>query len=212
MKRFVVFLLTLALVSACVSTRPAATTPETNSKEFVKIPVTITGITRGAGPVKGPITRKVIEGSSVSLSNELTIAASSNVQTEVLHNPDGTTTIRTVVDGEFIHIPAGKGGVIVSAAYGNKPYPEELVVNIPSESGNGVNLRFVPSQGGVYSVWVDKENGQFVRTSDGYYRVTDPITKAHCWISSNVSLGYIFVDPQFEDRRRLQEGGVPLPE
>ncbi len=210
--RKIIFLLVSVLVG-CASTQNNTSLAETSqSKKYYEIPATLAGLTHGIPPTGIPPTKEELEGTPVSFTEDFKITPQARVETTSGHDEKGAIVRQIVVEGgNAIRVPRGKGGIIKTVEYqGGRP--AKIWVEIPGESGQSAIVPFALSRDGSFLLLLDKNGSQFVKGPAGY-QFTDPEgNKFFVSAQKPVRLGKIFLDISIIDNRKVEEGGVTLPQ
>jgi len=206
--------LLLSVLVGCGSTKNNTSLAETQtqSKKYYEIPATLAGLTRGIAPTNTPPTKQELEGTPVSFTEEFKITPQARVETTSGHDEKGAIVRQVIVEGgNAIRVPRGKGGVIHSVEY-QVGKPVKIWVEIPGESGQSAIVPFALLRDGGFLLLLDKKGSQFVKGPSGF-QFTDPKgNKFFLKASKPVYLGKIFLDISIIDNRKVEEGGVVLPQ
>ncbi len=214
MKKLLIATIVMVAFAACRAPRvPQQIEGKTS---IIAVPFNEKVLRLGTREIPGPIAETELVGATVSVvaggAEYLPLAPEAVIDTMVEHR-DGIIVRSVIIDGpNVVRIPLKKkGGEIISVRYNGWGSPSSVVVRFPTEGGNTVNLVFtVDQKRGVYSLVL----GAPIQLGDGtvIYECIDPVSETKYYVPMRVvMLGSVFLDHKVEDRRVIEEGGVPLP-
>ena len=217
MKKF--FILVLLILVGCGSNVKISepVVKQAPKEKIYTVPATAKGIVKGNGPVFGPITKEELEGALVSFKNlqgeviGFRLTPQSFLKRNVSHDERGVIIREVFVEGKnSIHVNQEYGGKI-SLVQG-EGIPQKILVRIVGEESE-ITIPFAFNrQRGDYRIPLNKEKGKFIRNRFGY-QFTDPNTGEKIYTSRpDIKLGDLFFDQNFVNQRKIEEGGIKLPE
>ena len=198
-------LLLVALLVGCASQQPVEPqkpAPVKIKKKYHEVPATLQAILYGYDNIKGPITKKELEGATVSFSEDFTITIGGKVSSS--HDQLGAI----VRQAQSIHVSKKKGGKIHLVEYDGENL-KRIWVDVTG-SNSGVTVPFLVSgeDGNSFSVLIEKDkNGVFIKNFSGYEFTEIDWSKSYI-DKPDIKLDKIYFRFDF----RSEEGGVVLPQ